>query len=577
MEKRGLITIVVCTLLFFLWIGVISPWIWPPEKPASPTPQTKPAPQPAPEKPALLAGRVQGGKPTITPEVSKPRELDAVSGMVTLGRYEVAYTSKGGGLDRVLFRTDRGTVPILVPIMPDRPHFAVRVPQAGVPLEQVHWRVSVDREKLQIRFEYAVQDRWLFSKVFTFDEKRCAFRLLIEFRNLHPESLPLELKPEILPFGGIAHDSDYRYEEYCQALVGLRKSDSWSLETISTKDVGYDPAKPKVVQEGRNDWMGLKNRYFAAVFVPAGDRDVKAVEDFRFACLPWNVWKQTGEKRNITTSVPLKPFILGKQAEAFEFTVYLGPIRSQELSEVPRGLSEIYDPSGFNFIAVGILFVLNVGFSLFKNYGIAILFTTIVIRLLLFPLSKKSQVSMYRIQQLGPKLAILRERYKDDRERFGQEQMKLFREQKINPMSGCFPMLLQLPIFIGMYGVLDSAYDLRQTPFYLWIHDLSMPDRLVSFQAGMDLLFFTVDALNLLPIIMTVTWFLQSYFAPRSDDPQMAAQQKMMMFMPVVFGVMCYSLASGLSFYFFVNSLLSMGETKLIKKFFLPKEGSKTP
>ena len=101
-----------------------------------------------------------------------------------------------------------------------------------------------------------------------------------------------------------------------------------------------------------------------------------------------------------------------------------------------------------------------------------------------------------------------------------------------------------------------------------------MPDHLLGPWKPVEFLFVTIDALNLLPIVMTITWFLQSYFAPRSADPQMAMQQKMMMIMPVVFGVMCYNLASGLSFYFFVNSLLSMAETKLIKKFFLPREGS---
>ncbi len=575
MEKRAIVTILICTILFFVWMFVISPLFWPKGTPPA-GPQTPPPQNPPERTPAETAGFAQGRKKEDPPRIHPEVKTESRSDTVTFGRFDITYTSRGGGLKGVSVRTNHGpAVPVLGSVIPDVPHFALRVPQSAVALDQVDWKVSVDNQNRRIAFEYTVDNRWIVVKQFTFDENRYVVRLLLQFRLVDPESQPVQITPELLPFLGIQHDGDYRYDEYCQAFVGLRKGNTWSVETISPGDVGYDFTKPKVVKEAKQDWMGVKNRYFAAVLVPEGSRELGIVEEMRFACLPPLVWKALGEKKNITTSVQLKPLSLGRAPEAFEFSLYLGPIRSQELSEIPRGLTELYDPSGFNFIAAGILFILNFGFSLFKNYGIAILFTTLVIRLLLFPLSRKSQVSMYRIQQLGPKLQILRERYKDDRERFGREQMKLFREQKINPMSGCLPMVLQLPIFIGMYGVLDSAFDLRQSPFFLWIGDLSMPDRLVSFGGNVDLLLFSMNALNLLPIVMTITWFLQSYFAPRSDDPQMAAQQKMMMYMPIVFGVMCYNLASGLSFYFFVNSLYSMLETKLIKKLFLPKESGK--
>jgi YidC/Oxa1 family membrane protein insertase len=129
-------------------------------------------------------------------------------------------------------------------------------------------------------------------------------------------------------------------------------------------------------------------------------------------------------------------------------------------------------------------------------------------------------------------------------------------------------MFVQLPIFIGMYSVLDISVDLRHSPF-LWISDLSQPDRLVPFGRTISLLFFRLDAINLLPIVMTITWTLQSMMAPKSQDPQMQMQQRMMMFMPILFGFLCYDLASGLSWYFLVNSLLGMAEQKLIKKVFL--------
>lgn len=559
MEKRALITIAICGALFFVWMLVINPLLI--DKPA----EIPPAQQEQTKK--------DGATPTIE-KTEPPKTYASRKETVEFGRYRVLFTSRGGGIQDLHTRTPDGRdALVLSEILPGQSHFTIHIPEAGVDLRAVDWDMSIP-EHGRVRFEYQVADKWKVTKEFILNAENYTFKMTLQFEGLSKEVHPLN--PVLYPFQGITPDSSYRAEEYAQAFAAKRTGDSWSIEYFTTKEVNWSPDDPKVYEESkRKDWLGLKNRYFAAVFLPDAQTELEYLKDFRFHCLPYDVWKAHNEVRNITTSVPMNPVFAKDQKLALQFTVYVGPIRSAELEQVPRGLDAIFDPSGFDFVAAFILWILNLGYSIFHNYGVAILFTTIIIRLMLFPLSKKSQTSMARISQLGPKLAILRERYKDDRERFGQEQMKLFRENKINPMSGCLPMLLQLPIFIGMYGVLDSAFDIRQTPFALWIHDLSMPDHLVGPFAEVELLFFSVNALNLLPIVMTITWFLQAYFAPRSTDPQMAAQQKMMMFMPVVFGVMCYNLASGLSFYFFVNSLLSMGETKLIKKFFIPKEPEK--
>jgi YidC/Oxa1 family membrane protein insertase len=140
-----------------------------------------------------------------------------------------------------------------------------------------------------------------------------------------------------------------------------------------------------------------------------------------------------------------------------------------------------------------------------------------------------------------------------------------------------------MPIFVGMYSVFEMAIELRKAPFFAWMDDLSEPDRLLggawNFVIPLPLIpNLHIDALNILPILMMITWFLQAYLAPRSPDPQMAQQQKMMMWMPIVFGLSCYGLAAGLSLYFLANSLLSMGEQKIIKKYILkvPPDGTGT-
>lgn len=561
MDKRALLTIAVCGALFFAWLFLINPLF---DKPAQPEPQAQPQPT-EPDK--------DGAK--ITPSGDRPdlrKTYPAREETVEIGQFRILFTSRGGGIKDLHTRTpDKKDALLLSEILPNESHFTLDIPEAsGVDLRHEHWGMQVKEDK-SVRFEYQFEDKWKITKDFVVDPKNYTLKLFLQFESINKESHPLN--PMLYPFQGITHDSTYRAEDYVQAFAAVRKGDGWSLETFKATGVNWAPNDPAVFEDKKKDWLGLKNRYFAAVLLPDSQAELDYLKSFRFHCLPWDVYAGSQNLvRNITTSVPFSTIFAKEQPVLMKFTVYLGPIRDDELKQVPRGLDELYDPSGFDFVAAFILWILTLGFSLFGNHGVAILFTTLVIRLLIFPLSKKSQTSMHKISQLGPKLAVLRDRYKDDRERFGQEQMKLFRENKINPMSGCLPMLLQLPIFIGMYGVLDSAIDLRQSPFMLWIHDLSQPDYLVGPFATFELLFFSVNALNLLPIVMLITWFLQAYFAPRSTDPQMAAQQKMMMIMPIVFGIMCYNLASGLSFYFFVNSLFSMAESKLIKKFFLPKE-----
>ena len=166
-------------------------------------------------------------------------------------------------------------------------------------------------------------------------------------------------------------------------------------------------------------------------------------------------------------------------------------------------------------------------------------------------------------------------------QKYGVEQMRLFKENKVNPVAGCLPLFIQMPIFIGMYSVFEMSIDLRHAGFIGWIRDLSQPDRLFGpwkpFEIPLLITSLSIEAFNVLPILMTVTWFLQAYYTPRSPDPQMAQQQKMMMWMPIIFGLTCYGLASGLSLYFLANSLLSMGEQKIIKKYILKIDSSGKP
>ncbi|MDP6957580.1 MAG: YidC/Oxa1 family insertase periplasmic-domain containing protein, partial [Planctomycetota bacterium] len=490
--------------------------------------------------------------------------------VVEFGKYITKFTSRGGGIESLKLKMEDGEqVPLLDPMELDRPHFGLSVPGLRVDLATVDWNIIYDEASPQkISLEYPVENKWRVTKVFTFDSEKHLIRFLLQFKSI--DGKQHEVESILYPFNGIVHDSEFRNAEYCQGMVGIEKG-GWSVDLFTSSQVILPEHAPTVINNGDRGWIGLKNRYFTTVCIPESNREIEMTRSFNLNSLSTDAFYRQEKRVNVVTEIPFKSMFVGDKARTFQFTSYIGPIEESILAEAGRGLDEIYDPSGFNIVAGVIIAILSFFHSLVGNYGVAILLTTIVIRICIFPLTKKSQVSMHRMSKLQPKIKILRERYKDDQQKMGVEQMKLFRENNVNPMSGCLPILLQFPIFIGMYGVLDFAFALRHQPFFGWIQDLSLPDRLMTFSSPVSLLFFEVDALNLLPIIMTITWFLQSYMTPKPEDPQMQMQAKMMMYMPIFFGFICYNLASGLSFYFFVNSLLSMGEMRLIKKVLIPR------
>jgi YidC/Oxa1 family membrane protein insertase len=387
----------------------------------------------------------------------------------------------------------------------------------------------------------------------------------------------------VVALTGLEHDSPYRYDYYGHGFVTTETSGAHSTSNVAydaPQPIGQVPSAPRLhffevpAEERatrRIEWLGLRNRYAAAILQSKVDRTLIERVDFRATT-------QEGPAghaplKSLEVEAALREIQVGDRPHLAQFSLVLAPIRREELTAVDGGADYLlsYGCWGlFNPIGRLILWMVGVAHQVTGNYGWAIILTTLLVRLCMFPLSRKSQVSMARMAQLQPKLNLLRERYPDDQAKQQQETMKLFKEHGVNPLSGCFPMLLQLPIFIGLYSVLDISLEFRQAPFIGWIKDLSQPDRLVAFQHPVNLFITSVADFNLVPIVMTITWFLQSYYAPRPQDPKMAAQQKMMMFMPVLFGLLCYSLASGLSLYLFINSLLAMIEQKIIKKYFLP-------
>lgn len=590
MDKRTLLTVTLCFGIFILWSFVIQPWLWP-----APPPGTK-----KPLAPAVVAPPVQPpAPPPVAETAEKPAAYEAKPDVTLRSKHlEAVFTNAGAGLKKLTLldvSDEKWNIPLLGPGVGAAPHLALQLVGGGEPIETASWEV-VQAGPEAVVYRYRLRSGVTITKTFRMmpDLHKVAMTLRLENAS-GAEPAPVQL--ELLAFNGLEHDSAYRYEQYFAAAV-FQQGDKEPLirpfpeiekNGLALRDAERrnDPAaaeearKALAAEGGRKSWFGLKNRFFTAILLP-DELARSKLEAYQWRpVLPPAKAQEDGALKNMSASARTAVLKIGANPEVWQFELFGAPLRDRFLKQIPAGSGLLHYGGCWGMetivklVAPLILGVLNFFGGLFGNYGVAIIFTTLLIRLCLFPLSRKSQMSAFKMQQIAPKISALRERYKDDQQKLGMEQMKLFREHKINPLAGCLPLLFQLPIFIGMFSVFDMSVELRREPFMLWITDLAQPDRLLGpwkpVHIPLLITTLTIESLNLLPLMMMVITFVQfKWMTPTSPDPQMRQQQKIMMFMFPMLGLICYGYASGLSLYFIVNSLLSMAEIKIIKRYFLP-------
>jgi len=235
------------------------------------------------------------------------------------------------------------------------------------------------------------------------------------------------------------------------------------------------------------------------------------------------------------------------QIYSTHFQIYAGPKLYHRLASMEHNEAEVMEFGFFKLISQALLNALNALHSVLGNYAAAILALTTIIKLALWPLQNKANASMRRMSTLSPKIQELRTKYKDDPTRMNQEVMKLYKEHGVNPVGGCLPMLIQIPIFFGLFTMLRQAVELRGASFF-WIHDLSQPDTV----GHLPVLGWPI---NVLPLIMAATSFWMTHLTPKSGDP---TQQRMMMFTPIIFIVFCYNFAAALALYYTTQNLLTV-------------------
>ena len=587
MEKRVVLLVILCVVVFVGWsllMRAIGPVAAPPAPPA-PAPTVPPPAPPAPKDTTISPAPVPA-QPTVAEERHELKN----------SRIRLVLTNLGAGILTATVPVPghhQKDMDLLRPFDSKIPHLAVSLDGSTDDPARGSWTVDHAEAGKSVVYRYQLRSGVILVKTFTLVQDRPEVDVLLTMVKPKDRGGPEPVRLRIHALTGLEHDSPYRYEYYGNGFATTVSSGSRATETVA-----YDTPQPTSGEQGairlhrvqvppeekgtrQFEWIGLRNRYAAAILLAKEDLGWIERVDFRATTQEHRRdEKHVDRLKALALDAGLREASVGDQQHRVRFTLSLVPIRSEDLEPIPGAESFLisYGCWGlFNVIGKIILALLGFAYAITRNYGWAIILTTLLIRLAVFPLTRKSQTSMAKMAELQPKLNILRERYADDKARQQQETMKLFKEQGVNPLSGCFPIMMQLPVFIGLYSVLDISLAFRQAPFIAWIRDLSQPDGLVHFQQPINLLVTSISEFNLLPIIMTVTWFLQAYWAPRPTDPQLAAQQRMMLFMPVVFGLLCYSLASGLSLYLFVNSLLAMIEQKLIKKYFLPVKAPTGP
>ncbi|OFV88588.1 MAG: hypothetical protein A3J75_06180, partial [Acidobacteria bacterium RBG_16_68_9] len=290
-------------------------------------------------------------------------------------------------------------------------------------------------------------------------------------------------------------------------------------------------------------WLGYSGRYFLVALVPPADAETLA----RMAL--------SRREQILQAKLVLPPGELKTHVD-----VYVGPKEIENLEATGHSLRRAVDLGWFTFIALPLLQLIKWSNRLTGNYGVDIILLTVVIKILFIPLTQKSLQSMREMQKLQPQMAKIRERYKDKPDEMNKEVMELYRRHKVNPLGGCLPMVLQIPVFIGLYNALLNAVELRHASFVGWINDLSAPDRLGALQ----LPFVEPPGIPVLTLLMGVSMFVQQLMTPTTTaDP---TQQRIMLIMPVVFTFMFINFPSGLTLYWLVNNILTIAQQYVINR-----------
>ncbi|MRR54601.1 MAG: membrane protein insertase YidC [Deltaproteobacteria bacterium] len=524
MEKRAIIAVVL-SLAFYYGYTLLFP---PPVK--------FEAPNPVPVQAAATSSQITQSLPLPVVQQPLPKAVAVRDIQVDTDMFTAVFSNHGGTLKKLTLKKYRETsardgeaVSLVSAINPEG--YALGTESAAFGLQAAALYTSSaaslkisGAETKKLEFSWTSPQGISVKKIYTFSGDGYAITLDNQISNLGSNkvagNLNLLLPVPAQPKAGLS-----RFETH--DVVTL---DDGAFSKEEVKEIDKEP-----LQYSANiDWTGYADKYFLSA-VLSKDNSIASAKITK------------GAASYVDTTVTSPSFELQPgQTHKVEYRLFFGPKGLDILKAQGQGLEKALDLGWFAPLAKPLLYILQYFYNYTHNYGFAIIIITVIIKILFFPLTHKSYKSMKDMQKLQPKMAELKEKHKDDRDALNRSIMEMYRTHKVNPLGGCLPMIVQIPVFFALYKALMFSIELRHAPFMLWITDLSAK-----------------DPYYVTPIIMGATMFIQQKMTPTSMDP---IQAKMMLALPIVFTFMFLNFPSGLVIYWLVNNVLTIAQQAYINR-----------
>lgn len=535
MDKRGVIGIALCILVLVAYQEWVARYYGAPPAPvpAAPENKTNPAPQAAtPVAPATPA------PPQPVAPAAPTRNAAAKEITVETDEYVAVFTNLGARLKSFKFKKYRREAnqksgPFeIVASAPGVPLPLGLRWQTGVPFEDGNLIYAIQGSDLKltgaakgaVTFQGETPAGVSITKSFTFTGSTYPIQMDVAVKVPEgsapaPEILLTDKKEHSVP------NPDAPFEGVI-ALVDNKIKRQTAAEAVNGQEFN-----------GNVSWAGFGHTYFF------------------FALVPQN---GAGHKVSIHPAESALTVGVSGSASTGSYALFIGPKDLEILKAVGNQLERAIDFGYFGFVSIPFLYVLHFFHRFTGSYGIDIILLTVIIKLLMWPLTQKSFTSMKSMQKLGPQMEKLKEKFANDKEKLNKEIMELYKRNGVNPLGGCLPMVLQFPVFIGLYNALSTPIELRHAPF-MWIQDLSRPDwqALPFTLAGWEL------GVPILTLLMGASMFIQQWMTPSAGDPN---QRKLMLLMPIMFTFMFVSFPAGLTVYWLINNLLSIAQQYWINR-----------
>lgn len=388
-----------------------------------------------------------------------------------------------------------------------------------------HYTLEQDQKELTVKLNWYGQNGLNVTKKFTFSRGKYDVKVVYDVLNQGNKPWTGDFVTA-LQRKSIPEDKGGGMFSFRAAFTGA----SISSPEKPYEKLSYDSlAKEPLARSIQGGWLALQQRYFLSAWIPDSTKN-------------YNYFSQVLPDQIYTIGLADSVKVLPNEKTSFGATLYTGPEITDNLKTLSPTLDLTIDYGWLWWLSVGLFWLMQQIFKIVGNWGWSIIIVTILIKLVFYKFSEKSYHSMAKMRNLAPKFQALKDRYGEDKQKMSQATMELYKKEKVNPMGGCLPTLVQIPFFIALYYVLIGAVELRQAPFMFWIQDLA--DK---------------DPYYILPILMGLSMFLQQRLnpTPPTADPM---QAKMMMFLPVIFTVFFLSFPSGLVLYWLVNNCLSVAQ-----------------